>query len=145
MVKVTIKVDESKIPTISQQIPEIKKKGLNYAGQGMLRHLKQNSPVDHGKLKSWFFNDISDSQIDIRTPAEYAAFVNDGTGIYGPYKTPIIHPTIGKKFAFQVGGNMIYTNVIKGQKGQHFVEKSIEQTNGKLAGYFIKAVHEVLK
>lgn len=145
MVKVIIKVDSSKVQNISQKMPEIRKKGLNYAGQGMLRNLMINSPVDHGLLRSWFFSNVSDSEIEIRTPASYAPYVNDGTGIYGPYKTPIYSKTIGKPLAFQVGGKMVYTRMIRGQKGQHFVEKSINQTQEKLGNYFIKAVREVLQ
>lgn len=145
MVKVTISVDSSKMQNISQHIPEIRKKGLNYAGQGMIRNLMINSPVDHGLLKQWFVENQSDDEIEIRTPAKYSPFVNDGTGIYGPYKTPIYSKTVGKPLAFQVGGKMIYTKMIRGQRGQKFVEKSIEQTQGKLANYFIKAVREVLK
>ena len=145
MVKVTISVDSSKMQNISQHIPEIRKKGLNYAGQGMIRNLMINSPVDHGLLKQWFVANQDDNEIEIRSPAKYAAFVNDGTGIYGPYKTPIYSKTVGKPLAFQVGGKMVYTKMIRGQRGQKFVEKSIEQTQGKLANYFIKAVREVLK
>lgn len=145
MVKVTISVDSSKMQNISQHIPEIRKKGLNYAGQGMIRNLMINSPVDHGLLKQWFVANQDDNEIEIRSPAKYAAFVNDGTGIYGPYKTPIYSKTVGKPLAFQVGGKMVYTKMIRGQRGQKFVEKSIDQTQGKLANYFIKAVREVLK
>ncbi|WP_405296339.1 HK97 gp10 family phage protein [Methanobrevibacter sp.] len=145
MVKVTVKVDAAKMQNVSEKIPEIRRKGLKYAGQGMIRHLKINSPVDHGKLKGWFFSKTSEDEVEIQTPAEYAQYVNDGTGIYGPYKTPIYSKAVGKPLAFNIGGKMVYTKMIRGQKGQKFVERSIAETQGKLAGYFIKAVHEVLK
>ena len=58
MVRVQITVDSSKMQNISQHLPQIRKKGLNYSAQGMLRHLKMNSPVDHGLLKSWFFENF---------------------------------------------------------------------------------------
>lgn len=144
MVKVFISVDESKMKNVAAKIPEIRKRGLNYASQGMLRHLKINSPVDHGHLKKWFVANATDSEIEIRTPAHYAPFVNDGTGIYGPHKTPIYSKKVGHPMAFQVGGKMIYTRMIRGQKPQKFVERSIQQTQGKLANYFIKGVREVL-
>ena len=110
----------------------------------MIRNLQMNSPVDHGKLKKWAPVGQTDDEVIIQTPAEYAKYVNDGTGIYGPYATPIIHPSIGKPFVFQVGGKLVYTRQIMGQKGQHFVEKSIEQTQGQLKNFYIKAIHEVL-
>ncbi len=145
MVQVIIIADASKIPNISTHIPEIRKKGLSYAGQGLIRTLQRNSPVDHGRLKQWFVYSFDENEMHIRSPAHYVTYVNDGTGIYGPYKTPITHPSIGKKFAFQVNGQMIYTRQIKGQKGQRFVERSIEETQSKIEGFYIKAVREVLK
>ena len=144
MVKVVITVDSSKVQGIMNKIPEVKKRGLQLTSQGLINELMKNSPVDHGLLKQWFVSQSSEEEIHIQSPASYAKFVNDGTGIYGPYKTPIIHPVIGKKFAFQVGGKMVYTNMIKGQKGQHFVEKSIEATQSRLTDFFMIAIREVL-
>lgn len=145
MVLVRIHVDESKMQNISEMLPAIRRKGLDYAGQGMIRNLKLNSPVDHGVLRKWFFANVSSDQIEIRTPAKYAPFVNDGTGIYGPYNTPIYSKSIGHPMAFQVGGKMVFPRMIRGQKPQKFVEKSIAQTQAKMANYFIKAIREVLK
>ena len=144
LVKVVITVNKNNLSNFSEKIPQIQQKGLNLTGQGMIRELKRISPVDHGVLRSWFFASQSQNEINIQTPAKYAKFVNDGTGIYGPHKTPIIHPTIGKKFAFQVNGQMVYTRVIRGQQGQHFVEKSIEATKQRIGEYFMIAIREVL-
>ncbi len=144
MVTVTITVNKSKLEHLGQHMKEIKKQTLFYTGQGMIRHLGQNSPVDHGVLRKWYPDTISADEITIKTPAEYAKYVNDGTGIYGQYKTPIIHPSIGKHFAFEAGGKLVFTRVIRGQRGQHFVEKSMSQTQNELKNYFIKSVHEVL-
>lgn len=144
MVKVVINVDKNKIGNLSEKMPEIQRKGLQLTGQGMLRELKLTSPVDHGLLRSWFFARMGADEIDIKTPANYAKFVNDGTGIYGPFGTPIIHPVIGKKFAFQVNGQMVYTRMIKGQKGQKFVERSIDATKQRITEYFMIAIKEVL-
>ena len=153
MVRVIINVDSSKMENVSQHIPEIRKKGLNYSAQGMLRHLKQNSPVDQGHLKGWYSENISDTEVEIKTPAEYAKFVNDGTGIYngGSIIRPkngssVLRFKPGRKWKGSVNKDgYVYLKWSRCQKGQHFVEKSIEQTRRQLAGYFIKAIHEVLK
>ena len=144
MVKIIISVNSKNLKNLGESMKEIKKKGLSYTSQGMIRNLGKNSPVDHGLLRKWYPYSVSDSEVKIRSPAYYVKFVNDGTGIYGPRHTPIVHPSIGKKFAFEAGGKMIYTNIIKGQKGQHFVERSIEETRKQLKNYYIKAIHEVL-
>lgn len=145
MVTVKIHVDPSKMTNLDEKIPQIKEKGLNLSGQYMINRLQKNSPVDHGVLKGWFIFEHTPGEIvKIKSPANYVTFVNDGTGIYGPYNTPIYSKNVGHPMAFQVGGQMVYTRMIKGQKGQKFVEKSIAEVEGKLGNLFIKAVREVL-
>lgn len=145
MVKVTIKVDRSKVINLNEKIPEIRKKGLNYVSQYMINKLQKNSPVRHGLLKQWYPYEHTDDLVKIKSPAHYVKYVNDGTGIYGPYKTPIYSKNIGKPLAFQVGGQMVYTRMIRGQKPQKIVERSISETEEKLGNLFIKAVREVLQ
>lgn len=145
MPTVRIILDESQLPNISEKFPQIKEKGLNYSSQYMINRLQKNSPVDHGLLKGWFvFEHTPGLEVKIRSPAKYVVFVNDGTGVYGPHKTPIYSKHIGKPMAFQVGGQMVYTRMIRGQKPQKIVERSIAEVEGKLGGLFIKATREVL-
>ena len=73
--KVTIKVDSSKIKNLGDKIPLIKRKGLHYSAQGLLRTLQINSPIDTGLLRSWFFYEFGDSEVNIRTPAKYAKYL----------------------------------------------------------------------
>lgn len=152
MVKVTITVDTSAYTKIGEKLPQIKSKGLKYVGQEMLRNLSLNSPVNHGLLRQWFFYNTSTDHIEIRSPAQYAKFVNDGTGIYNDGS--IIKPKKGKALAFKAGpkwngpvnkDGYAFLKYSKGQKGQKFVEKSIEQTQGKLEQLFIKAINEVIQ
>lgn len=146
MVTVTIKLDSSRLTNLDEKIPKIREKGLNLVSQYMINRLQKNSPVDHGVLKGWYaFEYHPGEEVKIKSPAEYVKYVNDGTGIYGPYKTPIYSKHIGSPMAFQVGGQMIYTRMIRGQKPQKIVERSIAEVEGKIANLFIKAVREVLK
>lgn len=152
MVKVIIDVDDSQYNSISEKLPQIKERGLKLTGQDMLRNLGLNSPVDHGLLRQWFFASTSPEQIEIRTPAKYAIFPNDGTGIYNGGS--IIKPKKGKALAFKPGPKWngpvnekgyAFFKYSKGQKGQHFVEKSIKQTQGKIQDIFLKTISDVVK
>ncbi len=145
MVTVQVTVDKSKLINLDEKIPLIRKKGLNNVSQFMINRLQKNSPVDHGLLKQWFPYEVTDDVVKIKSPAGYAKYVNDGTGIYGPYKTPIYSKHIGTPLAFQVGGAMVYTRMIKGQKPQKIVERSIKETEDRLDNLFIKTVMEVLQ
>ena len=99
--------------------------------------------VDHGRLAgSWTIFDEGPLEKTVASSANYADYVNSGTGIYGPYKTPIVHPTIGKKFAFQVNGKMVYTNIIKGIKPRRFVERGMEKTSNRIPELVIQSINQ---
>lgn len=143
MVKITISV--SKLDDLGAKMPLIRKEGLKNVALDMVGTLDRNSPIDQGVLHKWAIIEHTDDEYKIRSPAHYAEYVNDGTGIYGKYHTPIVHPVIGKKFAFQVGGKMVYTNIIKGQKGQHFVERSMDEVIPRIPNRFKTAIEKVLQ
>ena len=75
MVLVNIIIHTDKRVNLTEKMPLIKRKGLNYTAQGMLRQLSLNSPVDQGLLRQWFFYNTAEDQIEIRTPAYYAPYV----------------------------------------------------------------------
>lgn len=145
MVTVKVKVDRSKLKNLDEQLPKIKERGLSLVSQEMINRLQKNSPTDHGRLKQWYpYEYTPGEEVKIKSPAHYVTYVNDGTGIYGPHKTPIYSKHIGKPIAFQVGGKMVYVRMIRGQKPQKIVERSIQEVEGKLGNLYIKAVREVL-
>ena len=81
--------------------------------------------------------------VDIRSPAHYAGWVNDGHSqqpgrfIPGTWK--------GGKFRYDRNaktGMVLKKSHVEGKK---FVEKSINATKGRIDGFFIKAIQEVLK
>ena len=157
MVQLTIHLDKSQFQHFDDStVKNIEDKGLKYVGQDLLRNLQINSPVDTGHLRKWFFKSRGSSMIDIRSPAIYGVFVNDGTGVYGP-NGQVIRPKNGKYLVFKPGPKWkgrvtqsgkwkgyVALRYSKGQKGQKFVEKSMEQTEQKLESLFISAVRDVL-
>jgi len=55
----------------------------------------------------------------------YAKFVHDGTGIYGPRKKPIF-PVRAKVLSFRINGKKIFAKSVKGQKPNPFLKKGID-------------------
>lgn len=141
MVIVTITADLNSITDKlnPKQIDETKRLGLEYASQEMIRVLMRNSPVDHGLLKMWHISEQSDSEIHIRSPARYAEWVNDGTQPHWiePKTAKALHWG-GKEGPFSKG------HYVGGITGRHFVEDSISDVEGRLDGYFLKALSEVI-
>ena len=108
-------------------MPEVQRKGLLYTSNHMIYQLQKHSPIDTGYLKGWFKYKQEDSMVDIRSPAKYAIFQDQGTYSYGPaHRQP-------------------KTKNVGGIRPKRFVEKSINATSAKLDSFFIKAIQEVLK
>ncbi len=140
MVEVTIDVDISGLSDklSPDKVTEVMSKGMEYAAEETVRVLMMNSPVDHGLLRSWFISEISETEAHIRTPAEYAAYVNDGTGPY------VIEPVSAKALYWDGADHPVKRVQHPGIQGRHFVEDSISDVEGRLSEYFLKALEEVL-
>lgn len=139
MVQITIDADVGALTEKlnPSQIDRVKRQGLLYAGQELIRTLMINSPVDHGLLKMWHFSSIGEDEVHIRSPASYAVYVNEGTSLHW------VEPT-SKKALHWDGKYFSKGHYVGGIKGQHFVENSIDDVSGRLDGYFLKALQEVL-
>lgn len=141
MVKIYLKVNE--IENLINNFDTLGGKIANNVAIDLLANVKKESPVDHGRLQgSWTIFNEGPTEKTVKSSAEYAEYVNRGTGIYGPYKTPIVHPNIGKEFAFQANGRMVYTRMIKGIKPRRFVEKSMEKTERRLPELVIHSINQ---
>ena len=120
------------------KLTEAKQKGLEYSSQELIRVLMRNSPVDHRLLKSWFLESLSSDEAVIKSPAEYAQWVNDGTQPY------TISPTSKKALYWAGADHPVRVVHHPGIKARHFVEDSLDDVNGRLDGYFLRAINEVM-
>ena len=127
LVKVEIELDMSQYKMLGPAMKEVRKRGLNYTAEYMIDALQVRSPIDTGFLKGWFRYKNEESMVDIRSPAKYAIFQDQGTYSYGPaHRQP-------------------KTKSVGGIKPKKFVEKSIQATSARLDSFFIKAIQEAIK
>ena len=140
MASFTIDINTSDLTTrlSPDKLTEAKQKGLEYSSQELIRVLMRNSPVDHGLLKSWFVESMTSDEAVIKSPAEYAEWVNDGTQPY------TITPTSKKALYWEGADHPVKVVHHPGIKGRLFVEDSLNDVNGRLDGYFLKAISEVM-
>ena len=140
MVSVSVEVDTAGIldKLSPDKVSQVKEKGLSYASQEMIRVLQRNSPVDHGLLKQWFLESLDENEAVIKSPAVYARWVNDGTPPY------TIEPVTRKALYWEGADHPVTVVHHPGIKGQHFVEDSISDVEGRLSDYFLKALSEVM-
>ena len=142
MVQITVDMDTSNIGQLAGKVPEIKSRGLSYASQAMVLALMQNSPVDHGTLKSWFIESMDDTEAHIKSPAAYAIYQDQGTKahmIYHKSKKALFWGAYDGKKPIMSKGHMI-----PAMPGKHFVQRSIDQVGPQLEGFFLRALHEVM-
>ena len=140
MASFTIDINTSDLTTklSPDKLTQAKQKGLEYSSQELIRVLMRNSPVDHGLLKSWFLDSLSSDEAVIKSPAEYAQWVNDGTQPY------TITPTSKKALYWEGADYPVKVVHHPGIKARHFVEDSLDDVNGRLDGYFLRAISEVV-
>ena len=142
--EITVDIDTSNIGKLPNRWQQAKAKGLNESAQTLVRFLMQNSPVDHGLLKSWFIESIDEEQATIKTPAEYAAAQNYGARAHDIFISPKNKSALfwgeyeGKKPIMSKG----HTVHIPALAGKHFIEQSFEQLQPLVPGYFLRALEE---
>lgn len=126
------------------------------AGERSVRYVREeiarSGHNDSGTLSHSFKSRVIHSPLgpifEVYSDLEYSRWVNDGTGIYGPYGTPIVRPgggvmkfQPGKKNANSSlrldhrrapGSNFnptfspdVYAMQVAGQPGAHFMEKAL--------------------
>lgn len=147
--QVTIDLEDEGLKDLSQMTKEIRRSVLKDATSDMVRFLMMNSPVDHGLLKSWFIEYMTDEESSIKSPAKYAIYQDQGTDPYiirpkfsGVVAGGLLH-NVGKRALFWSGADHPVTMVHHpGIKGKHFVEKSFNLVKPRMGGYLAKALEE---
>ena len=135
--ELTLEIDTSNIGKLPGKWQQAKAKGLNESAQTLVRFLMQNSPVDHGLLKSWFIESLDDEQAVIKSPAEYAIYQDQGTSPY------LIQSKRPNGYLFWEGADHpVKTVHHPGIKAKHFVQQSLDELSPLAPGFFIRALEE---
>lgn len=64
---------------------------------------------------------------EVGTDVEYAEFVHQGTGIYGPNQTPIVPVRASVLRWTDRQGNVIYARSVRGQEPNPFLTDALEE------------------
>ena len=152
--QIELELDTSPIGKLGSMPSEAIPKALSYAAQDMTRFLQQNTSngkpkVQHGLLKSWFIESLTDDEAHIKSPAEYAIYQDQGTAPHMIYPRGIATYHAGRKLTsgsalwWPGADHPVRAVHHPGTKGQFFVEKSFEQLQPLIPGHFLKALEEV--
>ena len=135
--EITLEIDTSGIGKLPGKWQQAKARGLNESAQTLVRFLMQNSPVDHGLLKSWFIERMDDEQAVIKSPAEYAIYQDQGTS---PYLIQSKRP--GGYLFWEGADHPVKTVHHPGIKAKHFVQQSLDELSPLAPGFFLRALEE---
>jgi hypothetical protein len=135
--EITLEIDTSGIGKLPGRWEQARARGLNESAQTLVRFLMQNSPVDHGLLKSWFIESIDDEQAVIKSPAEYAIYQDQGTS---PYLIQSKRP--GGYLYWEGADHPVKTVHHPGIKAKHFVQQSLDELSPLAPGFFLRALEE---
>lgn len=116
---------------------------------------KELAPVDTNRLRGSIVIQpmkVSSNLIEGRVTAggnagtnvSYAGWVEQGTGIYGPYHTPI-RPKTKKVMAWKRGGVWHFAREVKGVRPRWYMKGSLERNRAAIDGYFATAAAEVAR
>ena len=144
--QITIQLEDEGLKNLSEMSKDIRRSVLSDATQDMVRFLMMNSPVDHGLLKQWFIEYMTDEESSIKSPASYAIYQDQGTRPYTIYPKGQATYHAGQKLT---SGSALWwpgaPHPVRkvnhpGIKGKHFVEKSFELVKPRMGGYLAKAL-----
>lgn len=87
-------------------------------------------PVDTGRLRGSITAQLVETSVGpaavVGTNVEYAQFVHDGTGMFGPHHTPIV-PVRAKFLRWQPKGQkeFVYRRSVQGMPGRPFLRDAL--------------------
>lgn len=110
--------------SLSENIGEFKTKLLDQLAKNTLSIFQKNTPKQKGYAAKNYKVIKSLNTREITNNARYLPWVNDGTGLYGPLHRRIT-PKRARVLHFYWKGSEWFLKSVKGQKGQHFVERSM--------------------
>lgn len=96
---------------------------------------KRLCPVDQGRLRSSISTELRTGPtglfVQVGTDVEYAMFVHEGTGIYGP-RGAVIRPKRGRYLVFtpKGGGETVFARSVRGAPGVPFLRNALPAARG---------------
>jgi HK97 gp10 family phage protein len=128
---------------------DAKKSALTQAAIIFSSQSKQKAPRGTGNLSRNIKYEVANdgSQARVYNELEYAAYQEEGTGIYGKYKTPVV-PRRAKYLRFKSKtGQIVYAKSVRGVKptwfmrqGKEFLDKNWNKVKETLYNEIVKRI-----
>lgn len=122
--------------------------GIERTARTVERLAKQYAPIEHGNLRGSINTKgpvVTGSNVEasVGTHLTYSRFQEEGTGIYGPRKTPIV-PKNGKLLAWKVGGKWAFARSVKGVRPKRYFRRSRDEARPVMTENMREAMREIV-
>jgi hypothetical protein len=111
-------------------------------------HIRNNAPIRSGDLRratDFTQPEIQGTEIVSRLGIDnslmkkkYGEFVVFGTGLYGPYKTPV-RPLKAKALHFTIGSTEFFRRTVKGMKPNNYFKRGYDENRSEIGAAMGKA------
>lgn len=143
MIRFTFNKPDDMQPAVTQGLKNGVQQATSYLATYEKSVIPQYPNIQHSIIPDLTaLADYKGTVIQQVSVAKYGPWVNNGTGIYGPYNTPIV-PVNGNVLAWPKSKPTHVYRSVKGQKAQHFWEKAKTQTS-KVAEIIQTAIQKAL-
>lgn len=144
MVSLNVTIDTSGL-NLMGKLENLPRNLTNNLSTDVKKTMQKNTPKDKGTAKSnWTINQTSDTIHEVVNNTRYLPWVNDGTGLYGPRHRRIT-PRHARVLHFTWKGKEWFLKSVRGQKGQKFVEKSMNETKNRINNIVVKTLNETIR
>ena len=130
MLRLTCTADFSQLGDFNTVMGRVLNKTIQLIAQDysdeVKRQITKKHVIDTGNMKNSILINLIYRGAQVVSGVEYLPYQNDGTGIYGKYRTPIV-PKQKKALVFTIAGKTFVRKSVKGVKGKHFVEDAFDK------------------
>ena len=130
MIRITCSADFSQLGDFNTVMGRVLDKTIQLIAQDysdeVKREITRKHVIDTGNMKNSILTNLIYRGAEVVSGVEYLPYQNDGTGIYGKYRTPIV-PKQKKALVFDIAGKTFIRKSVKGVKAKHFVEDAFDK------------------
>ena len=119
------------IPNFSKMSKAAIKYFLNMSSEQLVNDIKDFTPRRDNDLFEAWTPLLSNMELRVRNNKEYARYVEEGTGLYGPNHRRIEAKGSSPMHA-DIGGEIIFFWSHKGFEGRHMAEKGLEKFRARI-------------
>jgi HK97 gp10 family phage protein len=145
----SLKVEVQGLPEMMRDVEKVGGNAKNLVKAAMTNSVnkiqsqtRSLAPHRTGTLQRSVLTEVNYPDATVKVNEKYGAYIESGTGIYGPEKRKI-EPKTAKVLAFKIGGSQVFARSVKGMKAHPFFKPGIDQSLDYINDQFLKVIAKI--